>query len=93
MGGLLDAVKTLDVGEGKKSILQTDEERLWMIAAILVLSVRAGLASFVRSKPNRRSSKDVTLPKGLINLLVACEKQGLITINHRKLRQPSLLKH
>jgi hypothetical protein len=83
MHGLLESVKKVDLGEGKR-ISPPDEERLWMIATILILCERAGLASFVRSKSNRRTAEPVPLPKGLINLLEACEKRGLITINRKK---------
>ncbi len=84
MRELLDSVKRLDVEI--KGVVQTDEERLWMIATILILSERAGLVRFTGSVSSRAPGKSVPLPRGLVNLLISCENQGLVKINRKKLR-------
>jgi hypothetical protein len=78
-----ETINKLDISEVKKF---TEEERLWLVATILLLSEKAGLVAFVRPRlKGKRRGKRVSLPKGLIDLLEACEKQGLIIINRKKL--------
>jgi hypothetical protein len=83
MSAFSETISKLDIPKVKKF---TEEERLWFVAAILILSEKAGLVAFVRPHmKGKRRDKSMPLPEGLIDLLAACEKQGLIIINRRKL--------
>ena len=83
MSRLPEAISKLDISKVKKL---PEEERLWLLATILILSEKAGLVAFVRPllKGKRRGRRE-PLPKGLIEFLEACEKQGIIVINREKL--------
>lgn len=86
MSELFSSIKKLDIGEAKKITQPNEDERLWMVATILILSEKAGLVSFVQTKSGRRRTKVVPLPKGLVNFLETCERQGLVKIKHEKLK-------
>jgi hypothetical protein len=83
MSAFPETIGKLDISKVKKF---TEEERLWLVATILILSEKAGLVAFVRpTLKGKRRGKHVPLPKSLIDLLEACEKQGLIIINRKEL--------
>ena len=82
----LAAVKKLDLVRVQKTV--SDEERLWLVATVLILCEKIGLVDFKNPKAEAgRVREPVPLPKGLVDLLEVCEKQNLITINRNKLRK------
>ncbi len=84
MSRFLEAISELNLPEVNKQF--SEEERLWLVATILLLSEKAGLVTFVPPRlKGKRTKEAVPLPEGLISLLEACEKKGLITINRKKL--------
>lgn len=87
MTEFLDAIKKLDIGQVQKPSM-SNEERLWFVATVLILSEKAGLVTFTSSRPRSgRRSEAIPLPKGLISLLESCEKQGLIKVNRKRIRE------
>ncbi len=86
MSRFLETINELNLPEVNKPF--TEEERLWLVATILLLSEKAGLVTFLPpGLKGRRTSEAAPLPEGLISLLEACEKKGLITINRKKLKK------
>lgn len=87
MTELLSSIKKLDFGGTSKVTSPYEDERLWMLATILILSEKAGLVSFSHTKSRKRGKGMAPLPDGLVALLETCEKQGLIEIHRKKLDQ------